>query len=92
MIKAGYSPSVRLFEAAACAVPVISDQWPGIEQFFIPGKEILLAATSAEVLRYLREYSDADRTAIGERALERVLNSHTAARRAEELEGYLSAC
>ena len=92
MIKAGYSPSVRLFEAAACAVPVISDQWPGIDHFFIPGEEILLAATSAEVLHYLRDYSEADRRAIGERALARVLRSHTAACRAEELETYITAC
>ena len=92
MVKAGYSPSVRLFEAAACAVPVISDQWPGIDDFFTPGEEILLAGTSGEVLRYLREYSDADRKAIGERAMARVLRSHTAARRAEELETYITAC
>ena len=43
MIKVGYSPSVRLFEAAACGAPIISDRWPGIESFFVPGREILLA-------------------------------------------------
>jgi len=92
MIKAGYSPSVRLFEAAACAVPVISDQWQGIEEFFVPGEEILLASSSADVLGYLQEFSEADRQAVGERARERVMLSHTAATRAVELEGYIEGC
>ena len=43
MVAAGWSPSVRLFEAAACAVPVISDDWDGLETFFVPGREILVA-------------------------------------------------
>ncbi|ACM21590.1 glycosyltransferase, putative [Geotalea daltonii FRC-32] len=92
MIQAGYSPSVRLFEAAACAVPVISDQWPGIEEFFIPGEEILLASTAEEVLGYLRELSDEDRQAMGQRARKRVLRSHTAGRRATELLNYIAGC
>ncbi len=40
MIAAGYSPSVRLFEAAACATPIISDVWEGIDTLFEPGEEI----------------------------------------------------
>src|SRR5581483_548045 len=39
MVRAGYSPSVRLFEAAACGVPIISDYWQGLETFFQPGEE-----------------------------------------------------
>ncbi|WP_243371692.1 glycosyltransferase [Geotalea sp. SG265] len=92
MIQAGYSPSVRLFEAAACAVPVISDQWPGIEEFFIPGEEILLASTANEVLAYLQEISDEDRAAIGQRARKRALRSHSAVRRATELLNYIAGC
>jgi spore maturation protein CgeB len=89
MIKAGYSPSVRLFEAAACAVPVISDQWQGMEEFFTPGEEILLASTEEEVLRYLREFPESERREVGLRAREKALRCHSSARRAEELESYV---
>ena len=89
MQLAGYSPSVRLFEAAACAVPVISDRWPGLDQFFFPGEEILLASGSDQMLGILKDFPEDERRAVGERARERVLHSHTAACRAEELEGYL---
>ena len=92
MIEAGYSPSVRLFEAAACSVPVISDNWPGLDEFFIPGKEIILASTSEEVLRCLREFPEEERRAIGERARRRTLKSHSAARRAEEFLEIISEC
>ena len=91
MAQAGHSPSVRLFEAAACAVPVISDHWKGIENFFVPGKEILMAKNSAEVLHYLREFPEAERLALGKRAQAKVLAAHTAAHRAQELESYLLA-
>ena len=83
---------VRLFEAAACAVPVISDNWPGLDEFFIPGKEIILASTSEEVLRCLREFPEEERRAIGERARRRTLKSHSAARRAEEFLEIISEC
>ncbi|WP_437314932.1 CgeB family protein [Sorangium sp. So ce385] len=88
MIEAGYSPSVRLFEAAACGVPVISDDWPGLDELFEPGKEILVARSSEEALRLLREFPERERVAIGQRARERVLARHTAAHRAEALERY----
>jgi spore maturation protein CgeB len=86
MVEAGYSPSVRLFEAAACGVPIVSDTWPGIESFFIPGEEILLAESSEDVLRHLAELGDERRAAIAGRARARVLREHTAARRAQQLE------
>jgi spore maturation protein CgeB len=82
MVYAGWSPSVRLFEAAACATPVISDWWDGLDAFFVPDREILIAETADDVLRHLR---DGDR-AIGTRARERVLRDHTAEHRAAELE------
>jgi spore maturation protein CgeB len=90
MVAAGHSPSVRLFEAAACGVPVISDGWPGLEQFFEPGREILLADDASQVLACLRDIPDSERRAIADRARARVLASHTAAHRARELEGYVS--
>jgi spore maturation protein CgeB len=89
MIAAGYSPSVRLFEAAACGTPIISDSWPGLESFFVPGSEILVAHSQADLLGYLREVPDAERREIGRRARARVLEEHTAAHRAVELEGYV---
>jgi spore maturation protein CgeB len=86
MITAGYSPSVRLFEAAACGVPIISDRWLGIETFFVPGEEILLADRAAEVTAMLRQYSEDESLEIGRRARKRVLLAHTAAHRAHEFE------
>src|SRR5690606_37603194 len=53
--SAGWSPGVRIFEAAACAVPVITDFWPGLDELFIPGSEILVVRTAVEALRLLRE-------------------------------------
>lgn len=88
MIRAGFSPSVRLFEAAACATPIISDYWDGLDSFFEIDKEILVARTPDDTLRYLREMNDDERRAIGERARQRVLREHTAAHRAAQLEGY----
>jgi spore maturation protein CgeB len=88
MVEAGYSPSVRLFEAAACGTPIISDAWAGLETLFEPGREILVAQSSAETLRYLSELSEQERVEIGRRARERVLSSHTAKHRAAELCGY----
>lgn len=91
MVSAGYSPSVRLFEAAACAVPVITDRWDGIENFFEPESEILIADSTDEILSILRDTSPDESAAIGLRARERVLREHTAAHRAAELERLLQA-
>jgi spore maturation protein CgeB len=90
MLKAGWSPSVRLFEAAACATPVITDPWPGVEAFFEPGREILVASESDDVDRHLR-LPDEECEAIGRRARARVIREHTAARRAAELEHHVAA-
>jgi spore maturation protein CgeB len=86
MIRAGYSPSVRLFEAAACATPIISDMWPGLETLFLPAREIVLAAHPEEVLQRLATSGEAERAAIGQAARRRVLAEHTAAHRADTLE------
>jgi spore maturation protein CgeB len=88
MIAAGYSPSVRLFEAAACGTPIISDYWQGIETIFEPGTEIIISHSAEDTIRYLTTISDEEREAIGKKAQQKVLNYHTAAHRAEELEKY----
>lgn len=90
MIAAGYSPSVRLFEAAACATPVISDRWPGIETLFTPGAEITLADNPEDVLTRLAA-PEPERLAQAAAARNRVLAAHTAAVRAETLERELQA-
>jgi len=86
MRAAGWSPSVRLFEAAACATPVISDRWDGLDQFFTPGEEILIADSPDDVVHHLTETGEDERLALGERARARVLAEHTAERRCEQLE------
>ncbi|MFL5897098.1 MAG: glycosyltransferase [Solirubrobacterales bacterium] len=86
MREAGWSPSVRLFEAAACGVPVISDRWDGLEEIFTPGEEILVADSAEDVVRHLAGTGEDRRLALGERARARVLAEHTAARRCELLE------
>jgi spore maturation protein CgeB len=89
MLRAGFSPSVRLFEAAACATPIISDYWLGLETFFAIGQEILVARTTSDVQRYLGAISPEERARMGQRARARVLAEHTAAHRAATLERYI---
>jgi spore maturation protein CgeB len=91
MIAAGWSPSVRLFEAAACGTPIISDCWDGLATLLEPGREIFLASSAAEVLRLLRGLPEAERRAVGRRARGRILAEHTAAHRAAELERHVEA-
>jgi spore maturation protein CgeB len=85
MVKAGYSPSVRIFEAAGCGATIISDRWPGLETFFKLDEEILLASSSADVISFLK-MDEQEAKKIGRRAQERVLAEHTASRRAIEFE------
>jgi spore maturation protein CgeB len=89
MIRAGYSPSVRLFEAAACGVPIISDYWKGLETLFQPGREILISDSARETLNAIQDLPERERAAIGRRARRRVLAEHTAEHRAVQLEEYL---
>jgi spore maturation protein CgeB len=91
MIAAGWSPSVRLFEAAACGTPIISDVWDGLDTLLEPEREILLAEDPQTVLQALILLPDRERYAIGEAGRRRILAAHTADHRAEELEGLLRA-
>jgi spore maturation protein CgeB len=90
MRVAGWSPSVRLFEAAACGVPVVSDRWAGLDELFRDGEEIVIADSPLDVLRALREIPDEQRRAIGERARAKVLAEHTAACRVDQLEALIT--
>jgi spore maturation protein CgeB len=80
---------VRLFEAAACGTPIVSDAWSGLEEFFAPGAEILVAHTTGEMETILRDCDADAAAAIGAAARRRVLREHTAAHRAAELEAHL---
>ena len=84
MAAMGHCPSGRLFEAAACGTPVVTDRWEGLEQFFTPGSEILVARTTADALAAL-DLPDADLAAIAAAARARTLDEHTSDRRAAEL-------
>jgi spore maturation protein CgeB len=84
----GFSPSVRLFEAAACGTPVISDNWPGMETVFTPGKEILIAAGPHDVVQILRDVPEDRRLGIAASARARFLKEHTPDQRARQLETY----
>ena len=85
MIAAGWSPSVRLFEASACGTPVISDMWDGLEQLLPPGEAILLARETDDVIKYLENTSDAERAALSASARRYVLAEHTGTARSGEL-------
>jgi spore maturation protein CgeB len=90
MVASGHAPSVRLFEAAACGVPVASDWWPGLEGLFRPGEEIFIVRSSEEVVRLINDTEPERLRQVGEAARARVLREHTAGARARELELHLS--
>jgi spore maturation protein CgeB len=89
MFENGYCPSGRLFEAAACGVPILSDKWPGIGLFFEPESEILVAENTASALEAL-DRSPEDLAKLARRARERVMGQHTAANRVQELEAIMN--
>jgi spore maturation protein CgeB len=89
MLASGHSPSVRVFEAAACATPIISDAWPGLGDIFEIGIEIELAESASDILEILRRPA-ALSAKMGEAARQRVLAEHTADHRARALETYIS--
>lgn len=92
MVTAGYSPSVRLFEASACGAAIISDEWPGLEDFLTPGEEVLLPSDAADLADILEHMAEGERRRIGERARERILAEHTADHRAVEFERIIAEC
>ena len=85
MARMGYCPSGRLFEAAACGVPILSDEWEGLEQFFEPGAEVLVARSTDDAVSAL-SLPPTELAGVARRARERTLDEHTAMHRAVELE------
>jgi spore maturation protein CgeB len=90
MAEMGFCPSGRLFEAAACGVPVLSDYWDGLETFYTPGKEILIGREPGDALNAL-SLSDAELVSIGRNARQRTLDCHTSDHRARELEDIIAS-
>lgn len=90
MAEMGWCPSGRLFEAAACGTPILSDWWEGLDAFFSPGREILIARTTDEAVSAL-ELGDGELARIAGAARSRVLEEHSADRRVDDLEAALDA-
>lgn len=88
MARMGWCPAGRLFEAAACGAAVLSDEWCGLDDFYAPGKEILVGRYTSDALAAL-DMSDAQLRAIGRAARERTLDEHTSLHRAKQLIHYL---
>jgi spore maturation protein CgeB len=89
MARFGFSPPTRVFEAAGAAACLVSDAWPGLERFLEPGREVLVAASGAEVEERLGALTPERARAIGAAARRRVLAEHTYAQRALEVEAAL---
>jgi spore maturation protein CgeB len=83
---------VRLFEASACGAAIVSDAWPGLDEFFTPGEEILLPRNVEEVTAVLRDMPDEERVRMGRRARQRILDQHTSAHRAIQFEEIVEQC
>lgn len=88
MALMGWCPSGRLFEAAACGVPIVTDWWEGLDEFFTPGAEIIVAQTTSDAIAAL-QMTDAELSKLSRAARDRTLAEHTAERRAQEFEDLL---
>lgn len=91
MARYGFSPPTRIFEAAGAGACIISDSWPGIEEFLEPGKEILVADSAEEVVSILKALDTATARSIGRAALSRVTTHHTYAHRASQINDLLES-
>lgn len=91
MVENGWSPATRMFEAAGAASCQVTDAWEGIDDFFAPGEEILVAASAEVVAQLVRSVGDERAREIGEAGRRRALAEHTYARRARELDRILRA-
>lgn len=92
MVAAGYSPSVRLFEASACGAAILSDSWTGLDEFLTPGEEVLLPRDAQEVKAILEGMPEHDRLRMGQRARQRILDQHTSVHRAAQFEEVVERC
>jgi spore maturation protein CgeB len=82
MANVGFSPPTRVFEAAGAAACLITDAWTGVDEFFLPGTEILVASSAEEIVRYLRMVPGSEAADIGQNMRRRALKDHTYSSRA----------
>jgi len=92
MVEAGYSPSVRLFEAAACGAAIVSDAWSGLDEFLTPGVEVLLPSDEYELVEIIQKTPEHERRRVGERARDRIIAHHSSAERAFQFENIVADC
>jgi len=90
MAGVGFSPPTRIFEAAGAGACVVTDRWSGIERFFAPDCEILVAASAEEIVHHLRSCSAEQGRAIGDRMRKRALREHTYKLRAAEFDAIVA--
>jgi len=83
MVRTGWSPSVRIFEAGACGTPIISDRWDGLQELL---PEITIADSAEDVVAALEDTAHAVRARLGQDLRAAILRGHTGAARAAELE------
>ena len=91
MARVGFSPPTRVFEAAGAGACVITDAWAGIDQFFEPGREILVAESAEDIVSFLRETPRQAACEIGKAMRERALRDHTYSLRAHQVHEALHA-
>jgi spore maturation protein CgeB len=84
----GRAPNIGIFEAAACGTPIVSEPWPGLEELLVPGVEVLVVRTAADVTRIIRELPEEHRLRVANAARARILAEHTSQHRAETFERY----
>jgi spore maturation protein CgeB len=89
MVRTGFSPATRVFEAAGAGACLITDAWEGVDQFLAPGEEVLVARDGHDVAELLASLTPARAAAIGKAARRRVLADHTYSRRAAEVDALL---
>jgi spore maturation protein CgeB len=92
MARYGFSPATRVFEAAGAAACLVTDAWEGLESFFEPGREVLVAHDGDEVAQHVRTLDAARAREIGQAAYRRVLAAHTYAHRAAQVDAVLQGC
>ncbi|MBB2972358.1 spore maturation protein CgeB [Mesorhizobium sp. RMAD-H1] len=85
MVELGWSPSVRLFEAAACGTAIISDRWRGLDELMPEHEAIIIGDTTEDVVRHLTSLPETERQAMADAARRRVLTAHTGRARAREM-------
>lgn len=92
MARYGFSPATRVFEAAGAAACLITDAWEGLETFFEPGREVLVAHSGDEVAQHVAALDAQRARAVGQAAYQRVLAEHTYAHRAAQFDAVLEGC